>query len=107
MQVIDCLPPITALVGDQPIARFSYTLELRHFRTHGKEMSQEGFLAGPQVVDRCDMPLGNHECVDGSLRIDIVEGERMLVFMHDLGWNLFVDNLTEETIAHNNLLLLS
>jgi hypothetical protein len=46
------------------------------------------------------MLLWNDQGMDRSLGVDIVEGQRTIILVHDLGRDRFLDDLTKETIGH-------
>ena len=57
------------------------------------------------LVERRDVPFGNHQDVGGSLWADVLEGEHLLVLEDLLGRNGAVPDLAEETIgAHESSL---
>jgi hypothetical protein len=41
------------------------------------------------------MLLGNDERMHGGLRIDVVEGQRLIVLVHNLGRNTLLNDFTE------------
>ena len=53
-----------------------------------------------KVVQRVDVPLGDDEHVRRCLRVDVVEGEQTIVFVHDGAGNLASDDLAEQAIRH-------
>jgi hypothetical protein len=46
------------------------------------------------------MPFRDHQCMDRRLRVDVVKGDRVLVFLNELRWNLLLHDLTKKAIAH-------
>jgi hypothetical protein len=38
--------------------------------------------------------------VNGSLRIDVLESQDIFIFENDFCWNIFSDDLAENTVAH-------
>jgi hypothetical protein len=52
------------------------------------------------------MSLGNNQSMNGSLRVDIIKREGVLVLIYHLGRDASLDDPTEDTGAHSSLLLL-
>jgi len=48
-----------------------------------------------------NMLLGNNQNVRGRLRIDVLEGDRVLVFIYFLGGDFAVDDAAEEAVCHS------
>src|SRR5690606_22924640 len=53
-----------------------------------------------QVVERGDRPLGNEQHVHRRLRVDVAEGQDLLVLVDDVGRNLPGDDLVEDGACH-------
>ena len=79
------LAGIASGVRDDPIAGLRQPLLFRHLGTGHQELSQEVGVLIAAVLHRCHMLFGNDERMDRRLRIDIVEGQRAIVLVHDLG----------------------
>ena len=61
-------------------------------------MANDGAILFGDVVQRGDMLLRDHQKVHWGLRVDIVKGEDLIIFVYLLGRNLAVDDLAEQTI---------
>jgi hypothetical protein len=47
-----------------------------------------------------EVALGDEQPVSGGLRVDVGEGERVVVFMDGFDWDLVIGDLAEETVWH-------
>src|SRR5262245_2959944 len=110
----DSLPGVLARIRHQPIAGFLYSFEHRDFRTGEKQSCKERLIPIPKILNCRNVLLRDDQRMDRSLGIDVVKGKRVLIFVHELGWNFLVDDLTEQTVhasssaaVRSRLLLLS
>jgi hypothetical protein len=53
------------------------------------------FLIGRNVIDRRNVLAWNDKYMRGSLRANVPKGDRTIVFVHDLGLELFCGYFTE------------
>lgn len=105
MQVVHGLAAVVTRVGDAAEAGLVDTRllgdNLHCVRDGGKR------LGGNVVRDVLVVLLGNHEHVGGRQRVDVREGNNEVILVEEVGANLAVSNLAEETVLHFLLPFLS
>jgi hypothetical protein len=89
------LPRVSAGVRDDPIAGLRHSLLFRNVRTGHQKPSQEVAVLITAILHCCHMRFGNDKRMDGRLWVNIVEGQRVIVFVHDFGRNGFLDNFAK------------
>ena len=103
MQVHDGLAGGGARVHDAAEAGLGDAAPLGHRADGGLH---RGKRLGRHVVDEVVvMGLGDHEDVDGRLRVEVAEGDDVLVLVEELGGDLPVGDLAEDAVGHGYLLL--
>jgi hypothetical protein len=95
MEMEHGLPRISAGVRDDSVAGLRQSLLLRNIRTGHEEPSQEVAVLITAILHCCHMRFGDDERMDRRLRVNIVEGQRVLVLVHDFGGNGFLDNFAK------------
>ena len=53
-----------------------------------------------QVVERRDVPSGDDEQMKRRLRVDVLEGDHVLVVVDEMAGDLPSDDLAEQAVAH-------
>lgn len=103
MDVVDRLAGVVAAVHDQAISvRCDIEFAGQMFGD-GKQMSCELLIPGRQVVHARDRFPRHDEDVNGCLRIDIMKGNALFVFIHDVGVNLTVSYfLKQSSFSHES-----
>jgi hypothetical protein len=96
----DFLAAVAAVVGDESISCFVQT---QHASNLLGKRRQSSHRLGINILKTLHMLFGDDEDMDGSLGIEIVEGEIVIVFVNGVVGNLPFDNLAENT--HTLLLL--
>ena len=66
-----------------------------------KDVGHHTGVLGGDLTAGGDVLLGDHQEVDRSLRVDVVEGKDALVLVHLAGGDLPRGDLTKQTIGHN------
>jgi PPOX class probable FMN-dependent enzyme len=104
MDVKDRLTCVAVDVEHRPIAALGVPM----FRGNRSAPSQHGanqmVVGRGQVVQRRDVPSWNHEHVERSLRVDVVEGDQFVVLVCELGRNVSSRNLAKQAIGHAQIL---
>jgi hypothetical protein len=99
VHVKDGLAALRSDVKYRAISIFNATLAT-DFRGHQVE-APDGFgIVLLRLFQSPDVLLGNHQHVRGRLRVDVLEGEGMLVFVNLLARNLATNDFAEETVCH-------
>src|SRR5690349_2590111 len=65
-----------------------------------RQLADNRVVLRRQLVERRDVALGDDEHMRRGLRLDVFEGQDAFVLVHDLGWQLAVDDLAEKTVRH-------
>ena len=98
MQVIDGLASISAGIDDHAVAggEILFTGDFGH---GPQEMAEQGAVIGGCFCERNDVPARDDKQMHWRLRMDVGEGDALLVFVDACGGNASVDDLAEEA-AH-------
>src|SRR5215470_17580270 len=102
VQVEDGLASAAAGVDYRAVAalQFSFSRDLRGYHGHGSEHS---FVFRARFCQRRKMLLGTNQNMRGRLRINVLEGKNVGVFIHHFGGNLFSCDFAEQAIcAHGS-----
>src|SRR6266849_10801 len=84
--------------GSVPIEKIPFAGELRRYKL---QFSQDRLIFGRGVGQRFEMFARTNQDVRGSLRIDVFEGKKIGIFVHNLRWDLFRRDLAEKAVrAH-------
>ena len=95
VEVMDGLPSVITGVEDQAIAFWEFALG--QSRGFFEEMAEE---LGGSFGGVGEVLFGDEEPVGGSLRVDIGEGEGVVVFVDSLDRDLVLGDLAEEAVWH-------
>jgi hypothetical protein len=104
MQVLDKLAGIRPGVDDQPVTLFGDTLIRGNFLDGQQQMAQQAFIPIGDVIRIGDVFLGDDQDVNGCSGVDIMEGQDLVVFIHDLCGYLAGYDLTKYAIVHGVIL---
>ena len=72
--------------------------ELSDFGNLFENLSYYSAVFGIDLINRCDVLLGNYENVTGSFGIDILEGIHIVVFVYFCGGNVSCYDFTENAV---------
>ena len=97
--MIHLLPPHPPGVDDGAEA-VRGTLLARQAAGEGQHAAQRRLVAGLAFVERGHMRLGDHEEVHRGDRVDVVEGEDVLVLVDLLRGDLAAHDLAEDAVRH-------
>lgn len=99
MEVGDGLPAILPAVGHhaESVAEPEGTGQLTHRPVHGRE---DLGVAGGRIGQAGDVPAGNHQDMDRSLRMQVTEGHHLVILMDEGGGDGSLGDLAEDTIRH-------
>src|SRR5436190_12847591 len=100
MDVKDRLSRVPVRVEYRAVASGGDPALLRNRGGAPHDLSDERIIVRRQLVQRSDMAPWNDQNVRGRLRIDVVERDDVLVFVHDRRIDLAVDDSAEETLWH-------
>lgn len=97
MEVHDGLAGVDALVGDdaETVLQTLGLGDLLDGVSHGAHG-----LGGHVVGDIAVMLLGDHECVDRCLGIEVIERDDLVVLVDNSRGDLVVGDFTEDAITH-------
>ena len=98
--MVDRLSAVAPMVDDQAIA-IVREAKIRRDPSRGREQHAQK----RDVVVGCvryggDWLLGYHEDVRWRLRVDVAEGERVVVFVHDVRRDFASDDAREDRLRH-------
>jgi hypothetical protein len=85
--------------------RIVYPLLYHQFGDNQMDMSDEFPILGIDILESSNGFSGNYQEMHGCLGIHIPESDAMFILMDDIRGYLFVDNLSENGIAHGEFLL--
>src|SRR5256714_2033565 len=97
--VEDGLTRARARVDDGAVARFGVPLLGCYARGHAQEVSEHCLFALARFVERGDVRARDDERVRRGLRVDVAEGQRLLVLVNLLRGNLARDDLAKDTVV--------
>ena len=95
MQVRHRLARIGAIVEHQAKTVFGEPELLRHFRGFDEKMSQHLVIVRMRFGEARNRFLGNDQDVNGRLRLDVVEGDDLVVFVDNVGGYFARDDFLE------------
>ena len=98
MEVVDGLAAVVAGVDDQAVA-VGEAVGAGEVCRYGGEMAEEGGVFFRDVGERGEVLFGDDEEVGGGLRVDVGEGEGVVVFVEALGGDGAGDDLAEEAVG--------
>ena len=76
--MIDGLAAVRTGIDDQPVALIEILLS-GDLRGGGEQMTEQPCILGGRVRERCEVLLRNDQDVDRRLRMDVREGDDLLV----------------------------
>lgn len=91
VEVEDALSAVFTGIDDSTVAVFEIEL-MSDLGDHAEEVCGELGVFVSEVVKGDERFFGNEQNVNGSLWIDVVEGEAEVIFVDDFGRNLAVDD---------------
>jgi hypothetical protein len=100
MEVENGLASIRSGIDDYAKSCLRNAMFLRELAGNPKNMSNYFSIGSAQIRKRRDMLARNDQNMNRSLRIDILEGHHGAIFVDHITLNPFLDNPTEQTIAH-------
>jgi len=84
MEVVDDLPSLRARIARQAVAPFTVARALREKPGHAHAMARHLLVTGLETRERFDMPLRDDQKMDGRPRVEVLEGETLVVLVFDL-----------------------
>ena len=96
--MVDFLAAVGAGVYDAAIAACRNAFFFSDLAGHDQQVAQSVAVGGLRFLNAGDGFFRDDEDMGGRLRIDIVKGEYLVIFVYLLGRNLSVDDLAEQTI---------
>jgi len=96
----DCLSGISTGVSHDAVPGTGQTFLFCNVGRGDQQLRQEISVLVATVLYRRYMSFRDNKRMDRRLRINIVEGQRVIVFIDDLGGDGFLHDLTKETIGH-------
>ena len=100
VDVEDALARTAVGVEDRPEADVGNSAVLRDQRRPSDELADEPVVFRPNFIQRGDVTFWHDQNVCRRLWIDIVERDDAIVFVHDAGRNLSLDDFAEQAIGH-------
>jgi hypothetical protein len=100
VQVKHRLPGLGSVIDHHPVApRFDAALagELRRDR---QQVAEELFLLWRKILQRDEMLPGNHQQVDGGLRVNVLDSKAGVIFVNESGGNLPFEDAAEDAVVH-------
>ena len=94
------LSGIGSRIRHDAISRLRNTLVTRDLDARLHHPAQETGISFGKIRHRRDMPTWDHENMHRSLRIDVLERDKLVILIHGFGGNAPRDNSAEKTIAH-------
>lgn len=104
MQVENGLASIPSGIRNETETRFRQTFVFCDSCAGQQQPSKQRLVGFTKVLHGLHMPFRNDQRVNGSLRVDIVERQGVLVLIHNFGRDTSLDNPAENTGAHPILL---
>src|SRR5216683_153072 len=67
------------------------------------QFAKDGLVLRCRVGQRFEMFARTNQDVRGRLRADVLKGEKIRIFVHNLRWNLLRGNLAEQTVGAHRI----
>jgi len=100
MEMGNCFPPIGSVIDDQSVTCF-VQLELpAHALCGGEELAENSIVVGWDRSMPCIVFFWDNQNMNGGLGGGIAEGKGMIIFMHDVGGHLAIDDALENRLGH-------
>ena len=100
MDVVYSLAPVGIAIGDQTVTALRNSAVDGDPVGRGDDASYQRTVFFRKVREPSDMSFRYQEDVNGGLRIQILEGQDVIVFENDFRRNLMICDFTENTIGH-------
>lgn len=100
MEVRDGLAAVAAMVDDEAVAVGSEAQGLGDAGGGEEEMTEQGLIGGRGLAEAWDGLAWDDEDVAGGLGVDIVEGDQLVVLVHEGGGYFLVADFLEEGLVH-------
>src|SRR5215470_19896984 len=104
VEVVDDLTSFGPSVAGEPVAALSVAEALSEQPGHAHAVPGHSLVARLQAGDGVDVALGDDEEVDGRLRVEVLEGEHVVILVLDLRGTLPRNDSTEDTAGGHVLL---
>src|SRR5262245_13940043 len=100
VQMIHCLTTIRTLIDDDavPAVELQLSSQIAHDREQVCQYRAVGIGRVRQTRNRL---LGNHQDVSRRLRRDVAKRQTLVVFKHDVGWNLTINDFLENGLRRH------
>src|SRR5215204_1370639 len=85
----------------RPVAAVRVSVFFRDLRGSAVHRSDEDIVSRGQVVQRSDVAPGDDQHMQWRLRVDVLDGDQLIVLVHELSRDLAANDLAEETITHD------
>src|SRR5215831_11852589 len=106
VEVVDDLATLRPRVAREPVPALPVTEALPEQPGHAHTMPHHSLVGRLEPRDGLNVTLGNDEEVDGRLRVEILEGDHLVVLVLDFCGTLPRHDATEDTASGQALLLL-
>jgi hypothetical protein len=100
MNVEHRLPCFAIAVEDRAITALGVAILLRERRRTPHHRSDQRIIDDAKVVQCLDVLSWNDQDVQWRLRVDVLEGDQLLVLVDDRPRDLARDDFAEETVSH-------
>ena len=104
VEVGHLLTGLNAGVYHQSIAFFGHTLLLRQLDGGEAHVGEETPVLGGGFGKRRDVGFGHNQKVGGRLRVDIADGNNLLILIQDIAFELAAYNAAKDTLHFRDLL---
>ena len=98
--MIHCLPTLAVTIDHQTEAPLCDPDLLRDAVCHQQEVPEQPIISLGRIKDGREVLPGNNQDMDRRLRVNVFEGDRLLVLIHHLARTFPVCYLTKETGIH-------
>ena len=99
MDMMYRLPRFLAAVDYQAVAPLGYSMLFGNLIGYRNHVPDEWHVGLTNVANRGDMFPGDDQQVDGCYRIDIAEGDGIVILVNDVRWQFTGDNLAENAVV--------
>lgn len=106
VEMEDCLPAVPSRIRHASKAGLRKSFLLRNPGAGEQKSTEQDQISLVHLLHRGHVPLRNDQGMDGSLRIDVVKRQSVLVLIDNLGRDTSFDDPAEDTLAHATLLCL-
>src|ERR1700687_5074144 len=85
VDVVNNLAALGPRIAREAASKLAIASALRQKARHANTMPHDGLVAGLELRDRLDVSLRNDQQVHRRLRIEVLEGEDLVVLVLDIG----------------------